>query len=39
MFLGNDFGTVQKFKEHKLHENPPTWWRLRKRLEAARIPG
>ena len=39
MFLGNDFGTFENFKKLKLHENPPTWWRLRQRIERAGIDG
>lgn len=39
MFLGNDFGTLASFQKLKLHENPPTWRNLRKRLDLAGIPG
>ena len=39
MFLGNDFDTLASFQKLRLHENPPTWWRLRQRLESADTPG
>lgn len=39
MFLGNDFGSLAGFKKLNQHENPPTWWRLRQRLDLADIPG
>jgi hypothetical protein len=39
MFLGNDFGSLAGFAKLKLHENPPTWRNLRRRLLAAKIPG
>jgi hypothetical protein len=39
MFLGNDFGTVSAFQRLGVHENPPTWLRLRRRLQVAKIPG
>lgn len=39
MFLGNDFGSLEGFQRLKLHENPPTWRHLRRRLEHAGIPG
>ena len=38
MFLGNDFGTLESFQKLQLHENPPTWWRLRQRLELHKFP-
>ena len=39
MFLGNDFGTLASFTRLKLHENPPTWRFIRKRLMASGISG
>lgn len=39
MFLGNDFGSLSGFQRLKLHENPPTWRNLRRRLERAGISG
>jgi hypothetical protein len=39
MFLGNDFGSLAGFVKLKLHENPPTWRNLRRRLVVAKIPG
>jgi uracil-DNA glycosylase len=39
MFLGNDFGSLAGFEKLKLHENPPTWRHLRRRIALAGIPG
>jgi len=39
MFLGNDFGSLKGFSKLKLHENPPTWRNLRRRLTLAEVPG
>ena len=39
MFLGNDFGSKVGFSRLGIHENPPTWRHLRRRLELAEIPG
>lgn len=39
MFLGRDFGTLETFKTRKVHENPPTWMWLRKRIEHAGLAG
>jgi len=39
MFLGNDFGSLDGFNKLKLHENPPTWRFLRRRIELAGVSG
>src|SRR5260370_170904 len=41
MFLGNDFGTLQKFHStlRRGYENPTTWRNLRPRLERTDIQG